>query len=210
MFLIGKIDFRNKSFSDGYLGPFDLKFTLPRRLRKRAMLKLRYFGFLKCYHTEENLIEPFDPNDPSSLNNHAWRYSPEGVKMRVKANGEDVMGDNISIEYEKINDIDPRKITTDNDLTFNRTIGSINGEFDTIGVANDNSNFGRFLWLNVGHNSLYDMNLGYLEENASEIELIFNLVRDKTADFHGHTPHPFSNSDKVRMSSITVKLELIE
>lgn len=210
MLLVGKIDFKNNDIEDGYKGSYSIKFELPRRLRRRAKLKLRYFAFLKSHYKDDKILETFDTNTGTGLQ-YLYRYNPDAIRMRIMGNGEDLLGDNATLEYTRLDDNGAVNVKSLNYITFNRSIGTIAAE-STLGTnyANDEINIGRFAWTNCGHNSWYDMNIGEVEEHISEIECLFEIMRDKNGDYSGLAQTVFSGEDKIRMSSITLKLELIE
>jgi hypothetical protein len=157
-------------------------------------------------HTDDTFLPAFDDQIFPSAKFHFWRYNPSSIKLSLRGNGEDLLGDHTFIEYERLNNQN-YNITTSNSILFSHTIGTL-APFYSAGVENKNSIFGRGPWGLVGNNSCYDMEICDLEENISEIECLFEIVRDR--DGSSILDSVFSGEDKVRMSSITVKFELIE
>lgn len=211
MLLVGKIDFKNNDINDGYDQPISLKFELPRRLRRRAKLKLRYMGFLKSFHQNGALGPPsYDVSDDNSVKQYFWRYNPDAIKLRIKGNGEDLLGDHSFVKNERFNTQGDVISDNSNEIFFDASIGTIAFEKSGGAKANNNNDYIRFAWINKGYNETHDLTLCDLEENISEIECLFDIVRDKDGYYLGRDQFVFSGEEKVWISSITVKFELIE
>lgn len=210
MLLIGKIDFKNTDQQDGYLGPYTLKFLLPRRLSNKAHLKLKYFGWFQGIYDEDNDVFSVDLNFTSTYNRYGWRYTPDAMKVSFSSHGEDLMGDNVAIEFVRTGtDKTDVEFNNSNALLFTRSVGAMaRALVGGVTVPNMNDAFDRGLWAISGHNALHDLEICKLERNISEIEVKIEFIRDKFELFHA--AGNFSGEELMRLSDLTIVLELIE
>ena len=201
MLLTGIIDFKNNTQEDGHKGTFSLNFILPYRLRRRGKLKLKYFGWFQGIYLDGSPPPVVDVIDQAQEDVYALQHTPDAIAVSFSSHGEDLMGDNVTLEYVR----KPSNVFEENNqshLLFLRNVGAMPFE-EAGGIPHKNMELEvpRAYWAMSGHNSVYDLEVCDLEESISEITANFDFINDKKF---------FTSSDLTRLDSLTITLELIE
>jgi len=212
MLLVGNIDFKNNALLDGYDKPVTIKFILPRRLRRRAKVKIKYFGFLHCVNNNQvsNFIEKVHEDFDNTYRTFLARFTPDHVKVSLSSHGEDLMADNVGVEYIRVGTEYVVNEVNESALTFSKTTGAMPQEVSaTATLKNNNNKYNRGLWTMCGHNKVYDMTVCDLEESVSEIDVTFKFIRDKTDN---SIPQSYLVDEEIliRMATMSIMLELNE
>lgn len=215
MLLVGKIDVENKTqVSEGVTVPIRLSFTLPRRLRKRAILKVKYFGFHSGTYEEDtnshNLRFYSANKTATNAKRFLFRNSPAEVRLSFRAEGEDIMNDNVGVlRLDRASDtVDMHDTQGINFIPFRRSkmcealyreggVKVENGAFDgnpSVGLC--------------GHDELTNLHVGHLEEGVSQIEVIFDVIGAQRVRIDPEHTIYMSPDPNIRMDSMTLMMEL--
>lgn len=203
MLLISNIDFDNSDLESGHEEDVRVSFTLPRKLRRDAKLKIRYCSFYQgMYDTNTN--QTANIATVGSVRRYNHRYHPQEIQLSILGNGQDLMNNNIIMEQIGI-DSAPKNASS---ITFHRTMVA-EPSVHSLGVITENTTPWRnSMPYSSGHRKVYDLNVANVYDNINEIELVIKIIRDnKRVGDDGGT---FSEEEKVRIDSITLHLELIE
>jgi hypothetical protein len=209
MLIVGNIDIDNTSLESGIENDIRVKFILPRKLRRSSQLFLKYFAFYQGYF-EERLLHGIDANVLSTGKQYLWRYIPHEIQMKVFGNGEDLLADNTLVSHVREVSAGVSDTRTINYLPFQRTMLAEAGVNDVAGPQPNNIPYGHPYSVSSGHQSVYDMKIGTVHDNVSEIEVVLKVLRDIKRVFIAEESDQFSFEEKVRIDSISFVLELIE
>ena len=206
MLLVGNVDVENMTIDSGILHPIVVSFILPRDLRRDTKLKLKYFGYYSGRYDGETSDNVDSTGDLTThLQPLTWRYVPQEIQMRIRANGADVLSGNTSVGYVA-NTIDGFADSGTLDyIPFQRTMQLEAGQSDLGGAIGNTTAWSVPPVVSSGHNSVYDMNIGVIEKNVTRIDVELKVIHDTTRNFVY-----FSFEDKVRIDSISFQLEIDE
>jgi len=209
MLLVGNINYENLSFdSEGMLGETEVSFILPRRLARRSLLKLKYFGYhagLSVDNTDFGGVE-FDVSniDVTAQIHHVWRGVVKEVQMRVFTGDKNIMSENVSTHY--VDDDDKTVFNSEENIDFisfpiSKEILSAFTSGGTILVneTNFSLNVGR------GHSQFYNTGLGHVEESTSKITVALSAL---PVVMEGVSPTVHSFEANIKMDTISFILEL--
>ena len=202
MWLVGKLDVENKLFDDtGMVGRTMLSFILPHRLRRRHKLKVRYFGFhsgMSEDNPKKNGLKEVNVGDTATLVFFQHRHPVAEMRLRVKANGDDIMHDNTSSHF-----VD-RKNTIQNTDYISYPTTKVGMALMNTGIAAVDNDWSLPLPTGFGSSTMQNLTIGHVEENASQIDVILEAVAYET-EGNANT----SSEPNVRMDSVTVVLQLV-
>jgi hypothetical protein len=128
------------------------------------------------------------------------RHPPSEIRVKVKANGDSVMFDNVSshvigkIGVEKNIDYVAYPASK---VTMSQMVSSVSA--DAI-----NNDWSLPLPVGIGSSTMQNMTLGFIDENVSQIEVILEA---KAYETFGNANA--SSESNIRMDTVTVVLELI-
>jgi len=208
MLLVGNINYENLSFdSEGMLGETEVSFILPRRLARRSILKLKYFGYHAGLSKDNDdfggVTFDVDSSDTGDQIQYLWRGVVKEIQMRVFTGDKNIMGDNVGTHY--IDDVDETIFNSVENVDFisfpiSKEIVSAFTFFGNI--LDNNAEFP----LNVGrgHSQFYNTGLGHVEESTSKITVALSalpVVMTASTTVHSFEPN-------VKMDTISFILEL--
>lgn len=209
MWLIGKINVDNTLFdSEGILGSASLVFELPRKLRRRHKLKVRYFG----HHSGVSGDNPDITQEPdtslrrfkSSTANvglqtfYQYRHFPSEFRMSVKVDGMDIAHDNVGVRLNGVTG-DSENV----DYIRYPTTKVSNATMKTASETIEDT-WERQLPHGYGCSEMQDMGLGHVDTSASKIEVFLT-----PKGYEAKNNQNFSNMPNVRMDTVTVVLQLV-
>ena len=208
---MANINFENLTFdAQGMVGDTEVPFLLPRRLQRRTLLKLKYFGYhsgLSADHEDAggNTFSATNLED-QKRKEYQWRGMVKEVNMKVLADGVNIMHENVSSHYR--DDVDKASFNSVENREFLSFPISkdIQAPYVSGGVIQEN-NVIRPLPVARGHSQFYDIGIGHVEENVSEIKIVLSAL---SISLEGISPLTHSQEPNVRMDTISILLELNE
>ena len=207
MKLVGNATFKNKTkTSTGMVGETEVKFILPRDIRKRQRVKLKYFGYYAGLAEDhpDHISRQYSVNgaDAVKIEQYMYRSQVKEVTMKVESdNGSILHASIISSITDDVNGFQVDCEQTSDTLSFPCT--SETQALVYLGVNQDSLDLGYPLSVSRGHSKLYDLTLGYVEANASFIVVKLSAKGLYMQDFSFH-----SKESNVRMDSISFVLDL--
>ena len=207
MLLVGNVDVENLTRDSGVLEPIIVSFVLPRDLRRDTQLRLKYFGYYSGRFDGLTSANVDTTGDLSLLLEPlTWRYVPQEIQMRVRGNGADLLSANTSVGF--INQVTPGVSDTGtiDYIPFQRTMQLEAGQSDGVNAIGNTTAWEVPPVVSNGHNAVYDMVIGTVQKNVTQIDVELKVIRDTTRDLATY----FSFEDKVRIDSISFQLEINE
>lgn len=207
MLLCGNIDFKNDVYNaEGLNGNVEIPFTLPARLHKRKRLILKYLAFHSglswdVVDMQTGIFEVQD-TDTSKKMLYQYRGSVKSLDLRVFADGVNIMHTNTSSHF--IDDENGMVI----DDTRNKECLSFYADKISDAMLHNGADpldydVESSLSAFRGHSQLYEITLGEINPNVSEIKVVFNgkhLAMSNSSEF--------SFEKNIRMDRISIVLEL--
>ena len=209
MWLIGKINIDNTlRDSEGIVGTTKLVFDLPRKLRRRHKVKVRYFGFhsgvsgdnLDITQQTDSAKRTFRSEEDNNNRQryYQFRHFPSELRMEVKVDGMNISHDNVGTMTRgdgSVENVEYIRYPT------TKVSSSMMHTNDTFALENS---LNRPLPHGHGASEMQDFGLGYVDTTTSRIEVCLNA-----AGYEIKNNPNFSNEPNVRMDTITVVLQLL-
>jgi len=217
MLLVGKVDIENKTLeAEGVTEPIKIFFDLPRRLRKRTQLRIKYFGFHSGVFKDHDMYTSGDytllPGDNAPA---LFRNTPSEVRVSFRSQGEDIMSYNNEgiLKLDKQSDLVVLPIEQGlNFIPFHRSKMAEVLFADTNSVPKQKKNNGTLdgnpAVAFCGHDELTNLHVGDVDEGRDQIEVIFDVIGAQRVRLNpGHETY-MSTDPNIRMDSLTIMLEL--
>lgn len=208
MYLIGNVNVENLTFdSTGLVDPERVEFVLPSRLRGRHQLRVKYFGYHSGtpYDLVDTQLER-DDADRAAMAPYAWRGSLKEVRMGVEVDGSNIMRDSVVRKRaSNLNDTVVEAEYSVDYLTYPAVKQTDALRHDGVSALVNNNTF-LPLAVHRGYSKLQDIGLGFVEENASKIDVIITAENLSMKDA---STAAVSGERNVRMDTISFVLELL-
>lgn len=210
MRLVGKVHFSNQTKdSDCMRGETEVLFVLPQDLRKRRMLKLKYFGFYASLAEDhpdkisgDYTVENFD--DTPKIQEYIYRGQVKQIDMRVESDNGNLLQSNIIDSI--VDDVNGLQMDVSAEVDFiSFPALSETHAFYHDGVSGIQRPFNLPLSISRGHSKMYDLNLGYIESNANYVKVKLSAKMLTVDGYFGALHNQDSNTV---MDSISFVLEL--
>ncbi len=206
MWLIGNVNVENDSRdSTGLLGEVRVPFVLARKLKRRHSIKIRYVAFHSGAMKDLITLNAYDASSVDERADFGWRSACREVRVKMLADGVNVMHDNTMVKHVKyIDGVEQNSVQTVDYITYPATMAS-EAMSHTGGVLAQN-NTSRPLGVHRSHHQLEDVIVGHVDPNVSKLEVVF------TAEHQTSNSAPtdrYSHESNVRMDTMSVVLELL-
>lgn len=211
MYLIGNANFENLTYdAKGMVGEVEVKLVLPRILRNRARLKLKYFG----YHAGLAKDHPdyvsgdfsLDQSTfPTKYQDYVYRHDVKEIQMRVFDDGGSIMRDNvISHIVDDVNGMTVDDVKHVDYISFPATKESQAQQL--VGTIKLTNIFAIPVSVIRGYGKTHDLELGFVEASSSFVNVKLTalpLAYDDTI-----IGSVVSGEPNVRMDSVSFVMEL--
>ena len=206
MWLIGNVNVENESRdSTGIVGEVRVPFILPRKLKRRRGVKIRYMAFHSGAMKDIITLNAYDANTVDERADLGWRSACREVRVKIVADGANIMHDNAMVKHVKyVDGVEMNSVQTIDYITYPATMAS-EAMSHTGGVLAQNDT-SRPLSVHRSHNQLEDILVGHIDPNVSKLEVVFTAEHQTSnsapSDRYSHEPN-------VRMDTISIVLELV-
>jgi hypothetical protein len=206
MWLVGNVNVENTAKeSQGILGEVTIPFELPRKARGRRKIKVRYVGYHSGPYLDIIQQHTYEAVGDVAVSEYVWRSAAKEVRMKVLADGVNVMHD--STGWKHVRHIDSREINAEHPIDYLTYPATQNTDaMKHNGVVQLENNPEATRPVHRGHRQLQDITLGFVEEHVSRIEIV--LAAEHTSASTVNTAR-YSHEPNVRMDTISIVLELV-
>lgn len=210
MWLVGNVNVENVAReSVGMLGELRIPFVLPRRLKRRHKVKVRYVGYHAGSFLARIQLNNYEVSTKDERADNGWRSCIKEMRMRIEADGTDIMHENSMVRYVRFQDERAVNSTENtNFLCFPATFATEAAE-QSGGVVLINSIY-RPMATHRSHHQLEDFGVGFIDPSTSKLEIVLTAEHQKQ-DFvgFGFRDDEYSYEPNVRMDTISIVLELV-
>jgi len=218
MLLIGNVNVENSVVESGTDQDINLQFELPRTRTGSAKLRLKYFGFhAGVFHAHPHYATRLYTSTRVTAANselaidkdYYWRHVPRSIRVKVSANGNNVLHQN-TIVLEEINN------TRETDfMEFGTTksvlaVPAVDGKWFKEDVEQHHVNKVAF----CGTDRLLDIGVGEIDASVERLDVTLSVQRDEWRNVINTGPgilktQIFSGEQKVRLDTVSIVFELI-
>jgi len=211
MYLIGNVNFENLTYdAKGMLGEVEVKLVLPRILRNRTRLKLKYFG----YHAGLAADNPdyvagvfsLDENAfPSKYQDYVYRHHVKEIQMRVFDDEGSIMHDNVISHI--VDDVNGMTVDDSKHVDYISFPATKECQAQHLqGATEVANNFANPASVIRGYSKMHDLELGFVEASSSFVNV--KLTALPLAYDDALVASVVSGEPNVRMDSVSFVMEL--
>lgn len=206
MWLIGNANVENVSrTSVGLLGETRISFILPRRLRRRHAIKIRYFGYHSGAFLDIMQTNEYNANINGEKEDYGWRSACREVRMKVEVDGVNIMHDSVGVKRVKhMNGVQQDATQLTDYLTYPATLST--DAMNHAGGAVIQNTHQQPYAVHRAHHQAQDITLGFVDTSASKLEVVLTAEHISSIT---QTAALYSFEPNVRMDTISLVLELL-